>query len=155
GWSYQAEWSRRGLGRAAPHRRELNGIRVPYQSMLNRPDHLVVWLWFSRHPVPLEEAMPAHSHHTAFATALPDADLVGEAWATEVVPRLPTDLDAQSRTLQAFVRVRGLLSPTDLLRAILAYVLDDLSFRSLGAWAVLIGLADISDTAWRKRLRKC
>jgi Transposase DDE domain len=97
--------------------------------------------------------MPVHAHHTQSAPALQATDLVGDAWATDVVLRLPVNLDAQAQTLKAFQRVRGVACPTDLLRAILAYVLDAASFRLLGAWAVLLGLADISDTAWRNRLR--
>ena len=63
------------------------------------------------------------------------------------VQRFPNPVDGDDGW-----RRRGLLQSTDWLRGLLAYVLGAMAFRRLGAWAVLIDLADISETAWRKRL---
>lgn len=97
--------------------------------------------------------MPRPIHHTQPAAPSQPPSLLDDSWTSEVVPRLPPDLALQARTLKAFQRKRCLPDPILLLRALLAYVLCLRSGRALGAWAVLLGLADLSETAWRKRLR--
>ncbi len=86
---------------------------------------------------------------------LPQAEtLIQDEWESEVLPRLPQGWQEQAVEHQAFVRSRKLQCPGDLLRGLLAYVLVARSFRHLGAWSLMLGLADVSEADWRKRLRQ-
>jgi hypothetical protein len=97
--------------------------------------------------------MLVQSHDTGSRVACQALALVEDAWATEVVSRVPAHLAEQARVRKALQRVRGLATPHDLVRGVLAAVVGPLSTRRLGAWAVLSGRADISAAAWRQRLR--
>lgn len=67
--------------------------------------------------------MPVHSHHPeAPADAHPLAWLE-DPWATHVLARIPDDLAPRARTHTAFVRRCGLACASDLLQALLAFVL--------------------------------
>ena len=78
-----------------------------------------------------------------------------DLWEQEIVPRLPMDLDKQAKLLGALVRKRGIKSASDLLRALLSWVLCNRSGRQLGSWAVLLGIAERCEKAWRVQLGKC
>lgn len=64
------------------------------------------------------------------------------------------DLEKTVRECKALVRRRGIASAEALLRLILVYSLCGLSLRATAAWAQAQGVADISDVALLKRLRK-
>lgn len=63
-------------------------------------------------------------------------------------------LKASARDTKAFLRARGIQSPVDMLRMILAYCLGCCGLRATSAWAASIGLADVANTALLYRLRR-
>jgi len=63
------------------------------------------------------------------------------------------DLDATALAMRALIRRREIRSGEMLLRLALAYGPGGLSLRASAAWAGVIGLAEMSDTAVMKRLR--
>ena len=77
--------------------------------------------------------------------------LVSDEW-TEMSKRIPVDVEALAQEAKALQRKRKVKSGTDLLRMVLAYSLCDWSLRLVGIWATVIGLADLSDVAVRRRL---
>ena len=79
------------------------------------------------------------------------ATLVGQDWE-QMLLALPSDLDKSAEVSGALRRRRGIRSAADLLRIILAYAVCDWSLRVVGAWCVLMGVADISDVAILNRL---
>lgn len=97
---------------------------------------------------------PIQTHDTTEERSSQVEALVSTLWESEVEARLPKELEVQAKKRGALQRKRGLSSAAQLLRALLAYVLCAPSFRRVGAWGVLIGLADRSETAWRKKLRQ-
>jgi hypothetical protein len=97
--------------------------------------------------------MPYQKHHTT-AEENVQGTKSEDDWKTEVVARLPAQLEEQARKLKALERCREIGSAADLLRGLLAYVYTTHSFQHLSMWSVLVGLADVSANAWRKRLLK-
>jgi len=69
---------------------------------------------------------------------------------------LPQDLDLEEtlRQSKALLRRRNIRGASELLRLMLAYSLCGLSLRATAAWAQAQGVANLSDVALLKRLRK-
>lgn len=95
-----------------------------------------------------------HSKDTVVEGALQESQ-PRDSWEQEIVPSLPKNLEEQAWRLGAMSRKGGKVQKaSDLLRAILAYVLTEKSFRAVGIWGVLTGVADMANTSWRERFSK-
>ena len=82
--------------------------------------------------------------------------LLNELWQTALARLGGTAaIEASAREMGAFLRARGVSCATDLLRLVLAYCLGGMGLRSTSAWAASASLADLSNVALLKRLRKC
>src|SRR5258708_8714951 len=98
--------------------------------------------------------MPDRIHDTTTTTLAQTEACQQDDWSQEVVPRLPVGVQQQAVALKAFERSRQIRCATDLLRGLLAYVYTVHSFQHLSMWSVLLGMAAVSATDWRKRVQR-
>jgi hypothetical protein len=100
------------------------------------------------------DLMSLHSNDSVVEGVLQES-LFRDSWEQEIVPSLPKNLEEQAWRLGAMSRKGGKVqTASDLLRSILAYVLTAKSFRAIGLWGVITGIADLADTSWRERFIK-
>ena len=97
--------------------------------------------------------MPDQQHHTT-TEDISQGSGSQDDWRKEIIPRLPANLEEQAIKLKAFERSRKIVSATDLLRGLLAYVYTVHSFAHLSIWSVVLGVVDVSANDWRRRLQK-
>lgn len=77
-----------------------------------------------------------------------------EEWDKKISSCLPKNLDEQFKASGSFKRFRGICDSLKMIRAYLGYAFQQISFIDLAIIAKAMGLADMSDTSWRKRLLK-
>lgn len=77
-----------------------------------------------------------------------------EKWNEKIVPHLPETLDELANKTGVIQRKRGINSATDLLKVLFLYACSKISFRILAFAACVLGISNISDTAWRKQFSK-
>lgn len=70
----------------------------------------------------------------------------------KILSKLPETLTESAKTYGAIIRHRAIKSASDLLLALLIYSSVSMSQRVLSAYAAVIGIADISDQAWQKKI---
>ena len=95
--------------------------------------------------------MLVQSHDSGDFVARQGLSLVEDSWALEVVPRLPANLAAEAGARSRPFSGCEALRPHTTACGVYWLMSWAPSTRRLGAWAVLVGVADISEAAWRKR----
>jgi hypothetical protein len=73
----------------------------------------------------------------------------------KLLKKLPETLIETAKTYGALVRQRVIKSPQELILALLMYASSGISQRVLSACLAVIGMANMSDQAWQKRIIKC
>ncbi len=68
---------------------------------------------------------------------------------------MPQDMESLARESRALVRGRKIKTAESLLRLILVYAVRDWSLRMVGMWAVIQGIADVSDVGLLYRFCRC
>lgn len=66
---------------------------------------------------------------------------------------MPQTLEESAKACGALVRKREVKNALDLMKVLLIYSLGDISQRMLAAFAGALGIANISDQAWQKKLQ--
>lgn len=77
-----------------------------------------------------------------------------EEWEKKISSCLPQNIEEQFKASGSFKRFRDICDSIKMLRAYLGYAIHQISFIDLAIIAKTIGLANMSDTSWRKRLLK-
>lgn len=77
-----------------------------------------------------------------------------EEWNKKIFSHLPQNIDEQFKESGSFKRFRGNSDIVTMLKVYFAYAISNLSFLNISIIARALGLANISDTSWRKRLLK-
>ena len=88
------------------------------------------------------------------AQARPAGGALEEDWSV-IESVLPEHWQAQARALGAFRRARGVADARALLRLMLIHLAQGCSLRETAVRAALAGIAQVSDVACLKRLRRC
>jgi len=70
----------------------------------------------------------------------------------KIIAKLPTTLEESAKATGAIIRKRKIKRALDLITILFIYALTDISQRVLAAFAMNLGIADISDQAWQKKL---